>query len=131
MSCSICLDGFDYNSPPNKIIKLNCCNKRYHFECIFKWILINKTCPCCRQDIPINYKKPFYIGHCIIGTALLIYLVIICYTIFSCILGNDYTTIPYLFMSVLTSLIILPMLSCSKHYIYKWSKCKERFIKIG
>ena len=52
--CSICLD--DYKEGET-IIKLNC-NHIYHKKCLEKWLLKNKTCPCCKTEIkPTEYEK--------------------------------------------------------------------------
>ena len=42
--CSICLESFDTKNT----IVLNC-NHYFHRECINEWLLINNSCPICRD----------------------------------------------------------------------------------
>ena len=51
LSCeNICDHGCFCGDENNKqVIKLNCCNKYVHKECILKWFQTNNTCPYCRN----------------------------------------------------------------------------------
>ena len=46
--CGICLDS------PKDAIKLNNCIHQYCQDCIYKWIIINNTCPTCRTKVDNN-----------------------------------------------------------------------------
>jgi hypothetical protein len=43
--CSICFHSIN----KNKMQTLPCFHD-YHFNCIYKWVTINKSCPLCRSD---------------------------------------------------------------------------------
>lgn len=56
--CCICLNTYNY-----KFIKLECCNKDIHYECVIDWVItetnINYKCPICRKRIQLNNSITF------------------------------------------------------------------------
>jgi|MDTG01.2.fsa_nt_gb hypothetical protein len=48
--CMICLNE-NYN---DSIVKKLGCNHRFHYDCINKWLVTNKSCPICRKKIITN-----------------------------------------------------------------------------
>ena len=60
-TCCICLQGVDKKNPVSVLY----CGHIFHSECIYEWLSINSTCPCCRTDISVQTKdttrKPSYI----------------------------------------------------------------------
>ena len=72
MECPICLEIFDTN---DDIIQMSCCIAHYHKECVYNWILIKKTCPCCRSELVLNRGCSYYIFNLII---LIIFVGYIC-----------------------------------------------------
>ena len=46
-ACCICLDEMTKGVQVRKLP----CNHKYHPKCIDKWLLRNKCCPMCKQDI--------------------------------------------------------------------------------
>ena len=59
-TCSICLDSnFVDSETDGKRIFITKCNHIYHFDCIYRWVLVNNSCPFCRtidifDDLPNN-----------------------------------------------------------------------------
>lgn len=54
MSCSICLENFgDVN---RQITLLDCCNNKFHTECLQPWETETNQCPLCREGI--DKSKP-------------------------------------------------------------------------
>mmetsp|Transcript_15819 Transcript_15819/g.22617 ORF Transcript_15819/g.22617 Transcript_15819/m.22617 type:complete len:167 (+) Transcript_15819:137-637(+) len=47
-TCSICLCG-DENG--RTYIQGSACCHQFHKECLFEWLALQNTCPCCRQEI--------------------------------------------------------------------------------
>lgn len=48
--CQICLDDY---SCPGEWLGFLPCRHSFHRECIKKWLLEHKTCPCCKQEVLI------------------------------------------------------------------------------
>ena len=46
-SCSICLESFK----KNQIVKILCCEHKFHRKCIHTWNKQNSTCPICRSHV--------------------------------------------------------------------------------
>lgn len=47
--CVICLDNLCNDSP--KTARLDCCQHKYHFDCISKWVKeVESTCPQCKRQ---------------------------------------------------------------------------------
>ena len=47
--CPICLEDMDYK---NMKVLIGC-GHRFHKDCIQKWSLTSKKCPCCRKDFAL------------------------------------------------------------------------------
>jgi hypothetical protein len=45
--CCICLDDFKKNS---SVIQVECCNGKFHTNCLWKWQCIKDNCPLCRYE---------------------------------------------------------------------------------
>lgn len=45
IDCSICLEQIDHLS------SITICNHIYHNRCIYKWLILNDSCPVCREKI--------------------------------------------------------------------------------
>ena len=67
-TCSICFDTIE----TNKNFVCLPCNHRFHTTCIFKWLALNNSCPCCRNicgeifnKMPnLNFEiQPYIIGY--------------------------------------------------------------------
>jgi len=55
LDCPICIDTLETNN----IISLDCCNNKFHIECLYKWIQGNACCPICRDITNIKTKLDF------------------------------------------------------------------------
>ena len=58
MQCPICLEIIHTH---DDIIEMSCCIAHYHKECVYKWILIKKNCPCCRSELMLKRGTSYYI----------------------------------------------------------------------
>lgn len=52
-SCAVCLSDFEVGDTLRKLP----CGHRFHMRCIDKWLLRNKVCPLCLQDISADKDK--------------------------------------------------------------------------
>ncbi|KAL5730758.1 hypothetical protein ACHQM5_003550 [Ranunculus cassubicifolius] len=48
MACSICLQDFEIGDDLRRLPK---CRHSYHCNCIDRWLLIQGSCPICREDV--------------------------------------------------------------------------------
>lgn len=49
-TCSICFDTSFSNTETDKFrLFITQCNHKFHYSCIYRWALINNSCPTCRQ----------------------------------------------------------------------------------
>ena len=45
--CPICQEDFKYG----KTIEVTCCDNKFHYACLCKWLMYNKKCPLCKYTI--------------------------------------------------------------------------------
>ena len=46
-NCCICLEQLEVNQ--DNIIQQNCCNRKFHKDCLKTWFSFHPTCPLCRS----------------------------------------------------------------------------------
>ena len=47
-TCCICLNSYKWLY---RVVKLPCCNKEFHEDCLNSWFLSHSTCPLCRKNL--------------------------------------------------------------------------------
>ena len=77
-NCPICLQLLDDN---NEIIKLDCCIAVYHKQCLHSWVLMNNTCPCCREEVLLTRNYSYYICDIIIIIIMILYIALLAWSI--------------------------------------------------
>ncbi|KAK9671194.1 hypothetical protein RND81_12G012600 [Saponaria officinalis] len=45
-TCSICLERL---TSDKKSVQITCCKHIFHSSCLFEWLLMKHSCPCCRS----------------------------------------------------------------------------------
>jgi hypothetical protein len=52
LECEMC------HEPVSQIetFHVTCCNKNFHWKCVFPWIQENESCPECKAFLPLNFK---------------------------------------------------------------------------
>ena len=52
--CAICLEQYVFDEK----LRYLPCKHHYHLDCVDRWLLTNKTCPVCKQDVDDQENQP-------------------------------------------------------------------------